>query len=51
MRQHVSSLIEALGLGLLLAAAFLFDWRAGAAVLGAVLILVGYVIDRPRAVE
>jgi hypothetical protein len=45
--RHLSPLAEVLGAAQLLAAAFLFDWRAGMALVGVLLIFVGYVLDRP----
>lgn len=50
MRRHLSTTAELLGLGAVLAAAFLFDWRAGLAIVGAFLLLVGYALDRPAGV-
>ncbi len=45
--RHLSSLLELVGAALLLAAALLFDWRAGMALFGVLLMFVGYAIDRP----
>ncbi len=47
--RHLSTLAEVLGAALILAAAFLFDWRGGLALVGVLLMFVGYAIDRPQA--
>lgn len=51
MRQTLSTVVELLGLALIVAAGFLFDWRLGLALVGVLLVVVGLAIDRPRAVE
>lgn len=49
MKRHLSTAIELVGLLLVAAAVALFDWRAGLGVFGAVLLFVGYALDRPGA--
>ena len=51
MTRHLSDVLELLGLLLIATAAWMFDWRLGMAVAGALLVLVGWTLDRPRAVE
>ena len=45
-----STVIELVGLALIVFAAFVVDWRLGAAVLGALLVFVGFVLDRPQPI-
>lgn len=45
--RHLSDALELLGLILIVAAAWVFDWRLGVAFLGALLVLVGWLLDRP----
>lgn len=42
----LSSLVEALGLAFVVAGAALFDYRLGLVVMGLVLVLVGWALDR-----
>jgi hypothetical protein len=44
-------MFELLGLALIVAAVWVFDWRLGMALAGVVLVLVGWALDRPRAVS
>lgn len=50
MTRHVSTLIELVGLALLVLAAYFVDWRLAVALAGAVLVFVGYALDRPEPV-
>ena len=51
MRSVLSTVVELLGLLAVAAAAWLFDARLGLAVAGVVLVVVGFALDRPRALE
>lgn len=44
----LSTLLEMLGLATVVAAGWLVDFRLGLAVLGLVLVLFGFVLDRPE---
>ncbi len=45
----LSTLLEILGMALFLAGAYLIDWRVGAALTGVLLVVVGFLLDRPQA--
>lgn len=47
--RHLSDFLEFLGLVLIVAAVWVFDWRLGLAAVGVLLVLVGWVLDRPRS--
>lgn len=47
MRVNLSTLVEFVGLLLVVVASFAVDWRLGAAFIGVVLVAVGYVLDGP----
>lgn len=46
----LSTVLELLGFACVVAGAWLFDWRLGLVVVGVVLVLVGFVLDRPARV-
>lgn len=47
--RHLSTPLELLGLLLVLGVAFDVDWRLGAVLVGVLLVVAGYSLDRPRA--
>lgn len=49
--RHLSTVAELVGLVLIAVAAFVVDWRLGLAVVGVLLVLLGWVLDRPRVFE
>lgn len=51
MTRHLSTVAELVGLVLVAVAAFLVDWRLGVAVVGVLLVLLGWALDRPRVIE
>jgi uncharacterized membrane protein len=51
MKRAFSTVVELVGFALVLGAAFWWDLRAGMAVLGVLLVLTGFLLDRPRQVS
>lgn len=45
--RHVSTLLELVGLALVVVAAYFLDWRLAVAVGGTLLVFIGYALDRP----
>lgn len=46
MRDNLSSLVELIGAACILTAAFAADWRVGVALIGVLLVAVGYLADQ-----
>lgn len=47
MNRHLSTTVELIGFALLVVAAYFVDWRLAVAAVGAMLVLVGFALDRP----